>query len=163
MRSGYIELPTTASRLKYAGVDGHYWSSVTTSKHSSGSVTSSAYVLYFNAIVVNPSNGPNYLWYGFSLRYLSFPTMLPATNYFRKPPSIIKIKLNPLPSDKKWTPPSPYQTTLAFSSSSITKNLMLVWKTLTHLALSLYYINHIWPSPPTSGKYKPNPNRAFSH
>ena len=52
VRSGYVYLPNTAGTLRYAGLDGHWWSS------RSDSTTTNAYGLYFNASDVNPSRRP---------------------------------------------------------------------------------------------------------
>ena len=63
VRSGYIELPSTAGTLRNAGLNADYWS-------SRGSAAANAYGLGF-ATAVYPSNGPNNRWYGFPLRCLS--------------------------------------------------------------------------------------------
>ena len=53
-----------------AGQNGYWWSSRGSSTRYDGVTTPSAYNLNFNATGVNPSNGPNNRYNGFSLRCL---------------------------------------------------------------------------------------------
>ena len=53
-----------------AGLYGYWWSSRGSSTRYDGVATPSAYNLNFNATGVNPSNGPNNRYNGFSLRCL---------------------------------------------------------------------------------------------
>ncbi len=71
VRSGYIELPKTAGRLRNAGNNSLAWSSVASATRNDGASVPSAYYLHFFGSNVNPSNGPDYRWYGFPLRCLA--------------------------------------------------------------------------------------------
>ena len=66
MRSGYI----SNGHLWIAGINGYNWSALASSKHNSGSTTSSAYYLVFDASGTYSSHGPNYRWDSFPLCYL---------------------------------------------------------------------------------------------
>ena len=68
MRSGWIGIGVGSwSNL---GIDGFYWSDVTSSKHNSGAMMASVYSLYFNLEDAHPNDGPNLLRNGFPLRCL---------------------------------------------------------------------------------------------
>ena len=69
MRSG--NLNPADGKFWNAGVYGYYWSSRGSSTRYDGVATPSAYNLNFNATGVNPSNGPNNRYNGFSLRCLA--------------------------------------------------------------------------------------------
>lgn len=66
MRSGYIQIQDGV--LRHAGQNGQGWSSRAAAFTSDTSAT--AYYLEFRATAVNPSNGPNNRWNGFTLRCL---------------------------------------------------------------------------------------------
>ena len=59
VRSGNVNMGN--GFLRNAGINGNYWS-------RSGVASTTAYNLNFNASGVNPSNGPNNRYNGFSLR-----------------------------------------------------------------------------------------------
>ncbi len=70
VRSGFINLPSrNGGTFLAAGLYGDWWSSRAAAYTSSTSAT--AYLLTFNASTVYPSYGPDFRWYGFSLRCLS--------------------------------------------------------------------------------------------
>ncbi len=72
MRSGYIALPgVSGATFRFAGQYGYWWSSRGSSTRYDGVTTPSAYDLSFNATGVNPSDGPDNRWVGYSLRCLS--------------------------------------------------------------------------------------------
>ena len=72
VRSGYVNLPgVSGATFRNAGINGYGWSSRASSTRYDGSAIPSAYNLEFNASAVDPSNGPNERWLGFSLRCLS--------------------------------------------------------------------------------------------
>ncbi len=70
MRSG--NLNPADGKSWNAGQNGYWWSSRGSSTRYDGVSTPSAYNLNFNATGVNPSNGPNNRFNGFSLRCLIF-------------------------------------------------------------------------------------------
>lgn len=85
MRSGYVELPRTAGRLRSASYNGIIWSSFASSRNSNNSSVPSAYNFNFNAGGVVSSNGPDYRWVGLPLRRLAGE----ATNRYAADPVIV--------------------------------------------------------------------------
>ena len=68
MRSGYINISN--GQLKYANLNGYGWSLLAFSKRNDADAIS-AYVVYFNATGIYPSNNNYYYrWHGLPLRGL---------------------------------------------------------------------------------------------
>ncbi len=95
VRSGYFNLTNSAGTFRRAGAYGQGWSSRAAAYTSSTSAT--AYYLEYRPTEVNPSNGPNNRWNGFSLRCLDFAAagadLLPdfCQNYIKSVNTIDKI------------------------------------------------------------------------
>ncbi len=68
VRSGWIGIGI--GNWSNLGIDGFYWSSLESSKHNSGTMTSSAFTPYFGLDESHPDDGPHLLRNGFPLRWL---------------------------------------------------------------------------------------------